>query len=72
MLLARKSWALALLQSVDEGKLSSKDIAVEQLRIISVHDDKQLTALVRKALGQRQRRHAGGKSSPRCAGTSTI
>lgn len=51
MLLARKSWALALLQSLDAGKLSSKDIAVEQLRIISVHDDKQLTALVRKHWG---------------------
>jgi putative heme-binding domain-containing protein len=51
MLLARKSWALALLQSVDAGKLSSQDIAVEQLRIISVHDDKRLTALVRKHWG---------------------
>lgn len=51
VLLARKSWALTLLQSVDAGQVSSKDIAVEQLRIISVHDDKQLTALVRKHWG---------------------
>jgi putative heme-binding domain-containing protein len=51
VLLGRKSWALALLQAVDAGKLPAKEIAVEQLRVASAHQDKRLTALVRKNWG---------------------
>jgi putative membrane-bound dehydrogenase-like protein len=51
VLLSRKSWALAVLRRVDEGKLPAKDIAVEQLRIVTAHNDPALTALVRKHWG---------------------
>jgi putative heme-binding domain-containing protein len=51
VLLGRKSWALALLQSVDAGKLPAKEIAVDQLRVVSAHNDKELNALVRKHWG---------------------
>ncbi len=51
VLLGRKSWALALLQTVDAGKLPAKEVAVEQLRVVSAHNDKDLNALVRKHWG---------------------
>jgi len=51
VLLGRKSWALALLQAVDTGKLPAKEIALEQLRVVSARQDKELTALVRKHWG---------------------
>lgn len=51
VLLGRKSWALARLQAVDTGKLPAKEIALEQLRVVSVHQDKELTRLVRKHWG---------------------
>jgi putative heme-binding domain-containing protein len=51
VLLGRKTWALTLLQAVDAGKIEAKGIPVEQLRVVSVHQDKELTALVRKHWG---------------------
>ena len=39
------------MQAVDTGKLPAKEIAVEQLRVVSAHQDKELTALVRKHWG---------------------
>jgi putative membrane-bound dehydrogenase-like protein len=51
VLLSRKSWALALVQAVDAGKVPDKDVAIEQLRVTTTHGDKQLMALVRKHWG---------------------
>jgi putative membrane-bound dehydrogenase-like protein len=51
LMLSRRSWALTLVQYVDKGKLPAKDIAIEQLRVVTAHNDKELTALVRKHWG---------------------
>jgi putative membrane-bound dehydrogenase-like protein len=51
VLLSRKSSALAFLQSIDQGKFPAKDVAVDQLRLITLHDDRQLDALMRKHWG---------------------
>ncbi len=50
-LLSRKNWALAFLQSIDTGKLAASEVPVEQLRQISLYQDKQLDELVRKHWG---------------------
>jgi putative heme-binding domain-containing protein len=50
-LLSRKQSARLLLQAVDQDKLPAKDIAVEQLRVVTLHQDKTLDALVRKHWG---------------------
>jgi putative membrane-bound dehydrogenase-like protein len=62
-LLSRKSWAARLLEGVDEGKYEAKDIAVDQLRLISLHHDEQLDALVKKHWGSIQ----GGTPEERLA-----
>ena len=51
LLLSRNAWALAFLRQVDDGKIASKDVPIEQLRKISLHNDKQLNALVHKNWG---------------------
>jgi putative membrane-bound dehydrogenase-like protein len=51
VLLSRKSWTLALLRFFDEGQLSAKELSVEQLRVVTAHNDKELAALVRKHWG---------------------
>jgi putative membrane-bound dehydrogenase-like protein len=51
LLLARKASTLALLQQVEAGKIATKDIPLDQLRRVSLHNDKQLDALVRKYWG---------------------
>ncbi|HEV3136701.1 MAG TPA: PVC-type heme-binding CxxCH protein [Pirellulales bacterium] len=63
VLLSRKPWAARLLEGVDEGKYAAKDIAVDQLRLISLHDDEQLNALVKKHWGSIQ----GGTPEERLA-----
>lgn len=50
-LLGRKPWALAFLRAIDQGTFPAKDVQVEQLRIVSLHQDKQLDALVLKHWG---------------------
>lgn len=62
-LLGRKSWAARLLGAVDEGTLVAKEIAVEQLRVVALHQDKQLDALVKKHWGAIQ----GGTPEERLA-----
>lgn len=51
LLLTRKASALALLQQVEAGKIATKEIPVDQLRRVSLHNDQQLNALVRKYWG---------------------
>jgi putative heme-binding domain-containing protein len=51
VLLARKTWAGKLLELVDRGRLAAKEIAVDQLRIVALHQDQQLDALVKKHWG---------------------
>ncbi|MEX0677943.1 MAG: PVC-type heme-binding CxxCH protein [Pirellulales bacterium] len=51
VLLAREAWALELLELVDRGGFTSKDIAVDQLRIVALHKNPQLDALVKKHWG---------------------
>src|SRR5436190_11928319 len=51
VLLGRKASALALLQQIDAGKISSKDFPLDQVRQISLHQDKQLDELVHKFWG---------------------
>jgi putative heme-binding domain-containing protein len=52
VLLSRKSWALEILREVDAGRLPAADFAVEQLRVIPLHEDKELNDLVRKHWGK--------------------
>jgi putative membrane-bound dehydrogenase-like protein len=51
-LLSRKGWARALLAEVDGGRIAAKDIPVEQLRVVALHKDEALNALVRKHWGR--------------------
>jgi putative heme-binding domain-containing protein len=51
LLLSRKSSALAFLEEIDQGKHPAAEVPVEQLRQISLHQDKQLDELVRKHWG---------------------
>ncbi len=63
VLLSRKPWALRLLEEVDRGQIAAKDIAVDQLRLVALHHDKQLDALVKKHWGSIQ----GGTHEERLA-----
>src|SRR5262249_47905923 len=54
VLLSRKNWALKFLQAIERGQFAANDVAVEQLRAISLHQDKQLHTLVRKHWGNIQ------------------
>ena len=51
LLLTRKASTQALLQLVDTGKMAPKEIPLDQLRRVSLHNDQQLNALVRKYWG---------------------
>jgi putative membrane-bound dehydrogenase-like protein len=51
LLLARKQSTAALLQLVEDGKIWAKEIPLDQLRRVSLHNDKQLDAIVRKHWG---------------------
>ncbi|MBI3848979.1 MAG: c-type cytochrome [Verrucomicrobia bacterium] len=51
VLLSRKDWARAFLQEVDGGKCPASEVPVEQLREISLYQDRQLDDLVRKLWG---------------------
>ncbi|MGI8965244.1 MAG: PVC-type heme-binding CxxCH protein, partial [Limisphaerales bacterium] len=51
VLFGRKISALALLQQINLEKISPKEIPLEQVRQISLHNDKQLDALVKKFWG---------------------
>ncbi|MEX0978069.1 MAG: HEAT repeat domain-containing protein, partial [Pirellulales bacterium] len=50
-LLARKVWAGLLLDLVEQNKLPAKEITVEQLRVVALHKDARLDALVKKHWG---------------------
>jgi putative membrane-bound dehydrogenase-like protein len=51
LLASRKPWALELLKAVDAGKIDRALVPAEALRKVLLHDDKQLTALVKKHWG---------------------
>ena len=51
LLLARKTSTRALLEQVEVGKIAPKEIPVDQLRRVSLHNDKELDAMVRKQWG---------------------
>jgi putative heme-binding domain-containing protein len=63
LLLGRKEWAARLLTAVDAGKIPTKEISVDQLRLVSLHHDAQLDALVKKHWGSIQ----GGTPEERLA-----
>ncbi len=63
VLLSRKPWAHRLLEAVDRGLFAAKDISVEQLRLVSLHQDSALDALVKKHWGTVQ----GGTPEERLA-----
>ena len=52
VLLSRKPWARSLLSEVDEGRLPAGDFSVEQLRVVALHEDKELNELVKKHWGK--------------------
>lgn len=54
VLLARPAWAGRLLKLVDEGEFAPDEIAVDQLRVVSLHQDKSLDTLVKKHWGSIQ------------------
>jgi putative heme-binding domain-containing protein len=51
VLLARKDWAGKLLAQVDRGEISPKDISLDQLRVVALHKDAGLDAVVKKHWG---------------------
>ncbi len=54
VLLGRKAWAARLLGAVDRGQIAAKDVALDQLRLVALHQDAQLDALVKKHWGSIQ------------------
>jgi putative membrane-bound dehydrogenase-like protein len=63
VLLGRGPWAARLLDAVDRGQIEPKEISVDQLRLVSLHKDEQLDALVKKHWGSVQ----GGTPEERLA-----
>ncbi len=63
VLLGRKAWALRLLAQVDRGQIAAKDISDDQLRLVALHGDATLDALVKKHWGSIQ----GGTPEERLA-----
>jgi putative membrane-bound dehydrogenase-like protein len=51
VLLGRKRWALVFLRRIDQGAIPAKEVAVDQLRPLAAHKDRQLDELVRKHWG---------------------
>lgn len=54
VLFSRKAWALAFLQGVNRGTYPAAEVAVEELRTLSLFKDKKLEELVRKHWGNVQ------------------
>jgi hypothetical protein len=54
VLLSRKTWALALLEEVDAGRIAAKEIPVDELRAVAQFRVKRLNDLVRKRWGDIQ------------------
>ncbi len=52
MLLSRKPWALRFLEGVDRGQFAAKDVGVDALRLVALHNDPALDALVKKHWGK--------------------
>jgi putative membrane-bound dehydrogenase-like protein len=52
LLLSRKPWARAFLTAIDRGEIPGKDIPLDQLRSVALHQDSELDALVRKHWGR--------------------
>jgi putative heme-binding domain-containing protein len=63
VLLRRKPWAARLLAGVDAGTFAAAEISVDQLRLVALHGDKGLDALVKKHWGSVQ----GGTPEDRLA-----
>jgi len=51
MLLGRRTWAMTFLLQVDHGKISPKEVTIDELRRIALHNNDELNALVRKHWG---------------------
>jgi putative heme-binding domain-containing protein len=51
VLLSRKTWSAALLRAVETGKLSAKDVTLDELRAVALHGDRSLDDRVRKYWG---------------------
>ena len=51
VLLSRKAWAQEILREVDAGRLPANEFGVAQLRVVTLHEDKELNDLVRKHWG---------------------
>jgi putative membrane-bound dehydrogenase-like protein len=54
MLLGRKAWAREFLAAIDQGDFPKEQVAVDQLRVVALHEDAQLDALVKKHWGRVQ------------------
>jgi putative membrane-bound dehydrogenase-like protein len=54
VLFSRRAWALAFLQQVNRGTLPAAEVAVEELRPVSLFKDKQLDELMSKHWGNVQ------------------
>jgi len=52
VLLSRKAWAGELLRAVDAGGLPAVDFSIEQLRVVTLHNDAALNDLVKKHWGK--------------------
>jgi putative heme-binding domain-containing protein len=63
VLLARGAWAAKLIEQVDRGEIAAKDISLDQLRVVALHKDAALDALVKKHWGT----IAGGTPEERLA-----
>jgi putative heme-binding domain-containing protein len=51
VLLSRNPWARTVLREIDAARFSPREFAVQQLRVIALHRDKELDDLVRKHWG---------------------
>ncbi|MEX2115180.1 MAG: PVC-type heme-binding CxxCH protein [Pirellulales bacterium] len=52
VLLGRKPWARQFLAAIDRGDFPAEQVAVDQLRVMAIHDDAELDALVKKHWGR--------------------
>ena len=50
-LLAKRSWATEYLGRIESGQADPRDVEVAQLRVVAMHEDPKLDALVRKHWG---------------------
>jgi putative heme-binding domain-containing protein len=51
VLVARPAWGLALLQAIDAGKLTAKDVSEDAPRRLTLHKDARIPPLVKKIFG---------------------